>query len=68
MEHRVWALRLSSCGSWVLEHRLSRSLMCGTFPDQGSNLYSLHCNTGEIPGVFLVDCVCSFLAYFWLLR
>ena len=51
-EHRLQSVQasvaaahgLSSCGSWALEHRLSRghrlicSTACGIFPDQVSNL------------------------------
>ena len=46
----VAAFGLSSCGTWALEHeglvvvahRLSCSAACGIFPDQGSNLWTLH--------------------------
>ena len=36
-EHRLQTRRLSSCGS-----RLSCSVACGIFPDQGSNPCTLH--------------------------
>ena len=32
-------------GSGVVAHRLSCSVACEIFPDQGSNLYPLHCQT-----------------------
>ena len=32
----------SSCGSWALERRLSCSMACGIFPDQGLNPCPLH--------------------------
>ena len=39
----VVARGLSSCGTQALEHRLSSCpAACGIFPDQGSNLCSLH--------------------------
>ena len=43
-----WLLLLRSVGSRhlglvVVAHVLSRSMACGIFPDQGSNLYPLHC-------------------------
>ena len=37
---RAWALGFS--GSVIKTHRLSCSVACGIFPDQGSNLCSLH--------------------------
>ena len=33
---------LSTCGSTAVVHRVSCSVACGTFPDQGSNLCHLH--------------------------
>ena len=62
-EHGFWAFRLkgvaarglSSCGSWALEHRLSRggawaySVACETFLDQGSNLCLLHWQADSLP-------------------
>ena len=43
-----WPLLLRStgsrrAGSVIVAHRPSRSAACGIFPDQGSNLYPLHC-------------------------
>ena len=38
----VVAPGLERAGSGVVVHRLSRSLACGIFPDQGSNSYLLH--------------------------
>ena len=38
----VVACRLQSAGSVVVVHRLSCSLACGIFPDQGSNPCPLH--------------------------
>ena len=37
------ASRLWSMGSVFVAHRLSCPLVSGIFPDQGSNLCSLHC-------------------------
>ena len=63
-EHRfqgVWAsvvaaCRLSSCGSWVLEHRLNNcgpwlscSTACEIFLHQGSNLCLLHWQADSLP-------------------
>ena len=35
----LWVCGLSRCGSQALELRLSCSVACGMFPDQGSDLY-----------------------------
>ena len=46
-EHGFRHLGFSSCGSWALEHRLNRprlscSMACGIFLDQGWNPRLLH--------------------------
>ena len=45
----VAAHSLSFCGPQALEHRLSCPEACGIFPDQGSNLYPLHCKVDSQP-------------------
>ena len=47
VEHGLWGSWASiveaRVGSVVVAHRLSCSVACGIFPDQGLNLYPLHC-------------------------
>ena len=45
----VTARRLSNCGLWALEHRLSYSKSRGIFPDQRSNPCLLHRQTDSLP-------------------
>ena len=43
VEQGLQAHSFTSCSMWALELRLSCSLACGIFPDQGLNWYPLHC-------------------------
>ena len=45
----LWVCGLSRCGSQALELRLSCSVACGMFPDQGSDLCLLHGQAASLP-------------------
>ena len=43
VEQGLQSHSFTSCSMWALELRLSCSLACGIFPDQGLNWCPLHC-------------------------
>ena len=45
----LWSTGSRCAGSVVVAHGPSRSVACGIFPDQGSNLCPLHWQTGSQP-------------------